>query len=74
MRWAEMKTTNRLFPDWEDERDLCIEIDGWTEHRLVRLANSMDLSPEEAEYACLCIGLESLESTNILLRKAGVRR
>ena len=66
-----MKTTNRLFPDWEDECHLSIEIDGGTEDRLVSLANSMDLSLEEAEYACLCIGLVSLERTNLLLREAG---
>ena len=66
-----MKTGNRLFTEREDECNLCIEIDGGTEDRLVRLANSMDLSLEETEYACLCVGLVSLERTNLLLRKAG---
>ena len=66
-----MKTANRLFPEWEDECDLCVEIDGGTEDRLVSLANSMDLSLEETEYACLCVGLVSLERTDLLLIKAG---
>ena len=66
-----MKTANRLFPEWEDECDLSIEIDGGTEDRLVRLANAMDFSLEEAEYACLCVGLVALERVHLLLRKAG---